>query len=154
MRQRVTKAFLWMAVLAAGPLVGAKLFDLIVLAGSWSADPPRSLALCPTEQRGPSIRASSSSRHRRFCSSRRSERSSVDSGALSDTQAVGVARRWVQLDWIRVAGGAAAFVAALCALTSPWPAQEAPRDPPLVRILLVTLILGVVAFVVWFVSNI
>lgn len=30
-RQSVTRAFLWLAVLVGGPLLGAKLFDLLVL---------------------------------------------------------------------------------------------------------------------------
>ncbi|NWG93256.1 MAG: DUF1772 domain-containing protein [Parvularculaceae bacterium] len=34
-------------MLATGPLVGAKIFDLLVLVGAWSADPPRSLRLLP-----------------------------------------------------------------------------------------------------------
>jgi hypothetical protein len=44
-RQSITRAFLCLAVLAGGPLLGAKLFDLIVLAGAWSAHPPASLAM-------------------------------------------------------------------------------------------------------------
>ncbi|MEQ1784779.1 MAG: DUF1772 domain-containing protein, partial [Hyphomonadaceae bacterium] len=47
MRATVGRGFLWLAVLVAGPLVGAKLFDLVVLAGAWSADPPSSLAMMP-----------------------------------------------------------------------------------------------------------
>lgn len=46
-RATITRIFLWLAVLVGGPLVGAKLFDLIVLAGAWSANPPRSLAMMP-----------------------------------------------------------------------------------------------------------
>ncbi|MBE1529783.1 hypothetical protein GGC65_004239 [Sphingopyxis sp. OAS728] len=46
-RQKVTRAFLWLAVLAGGPLLGAKLFDLLVLAGAWAASPPASLAMMP-----------------------------------------------------------------------------------------------------------
>ncbi len=46
-REVLTRAFLWLAVLVGGPLVGAKLFDLVVLAGAWSADPPASLAMMP-----------------------------------------------------------------------------------------------------------
>lgn len=46
-RASVTRAFLWLATLVGGPLVGAKLFDLLVLAGAWSADPPKSLAMMP-----------------------------------------------------------------------------------------------------------
>jgi hypothetical membrane protein len=46
-RERMTRAFLWLAVLVGGPLFGAKLFDLLVLAGAWSAHPPASLAMMP-----------------------------------------------------------------------------------------------------------
>jgi hypothetical protein len=73
--------------------------------------------------------------------------------ALTDAQSVEMARLWVQLDWIRVAGGAAAFVAALRALTLPWPQEIAPKDPPLVQALLLLALAGVAAFVVWFASN-
>ncbi|MEH3105082.1 MAG: hypothetical protein PGN12_14430 [Sphingomonas phyllosphaerae] len=46
-RRGITRAFLWLAVLAGGPLLGAKLFDLVVLAGAWSAHPAASLAMVP-----------------------------------------------------------------------------------------------------------
>ncbi len=46
-RAGITRMFLWLAVLVGGPLVGAKLFDLIVLAGAWAANPPQSLAMMP-----------------------------------------------------------------------------------------------------------
>lgn len=46
-RKGITRAFLWQAVLTGGPLLGAKLFDLVVLAGAWSTRPPASLAMMP-----------------------------------------------------------------------------------------------------------
>lgn len=46
-RKRVTRFFLWASVLMWGPLLGAKVFDLIVLAGAWSGSPPSSLRLLP-----------------------------------------------------------------------------------------------------------
>ena len=46
-RERLTKSLLWLAVLVGGPLLGAKLFDLLVLAGAWSANPPTSLGMMP-----------------------------------------------------------------------------------------------------------
>lgn len=46
-RARITRLFVWIMVLAMGPLVGAKLFDLLVLVGAWSASPPASLELLP-----------------------------------------------------------------------------------------------------------
>ncbi len=39
--------FLWVSVLGWGVALGAKLFDLIVVTGAWSAAPPRSLAFLP-----------------------------------------------------------------------------------------------------------
>jgi hypothetical protein len=47
MRQNFTRGFLWISVIAWGVLVGAKLFDLRVLVGAWSASPPESLSLLP-----------------------------------------------------------------------------------------------------------
>jgi hypothetical protein len=46
-RERLTRFFLWVSVLAWGVLLGAKLFDLRVLVGAWSASPPQSLSLLP-----------------------------------------------------------------------------------------------------------
>ncbi|HBS35482.1 MAG TPA: DUF1772 domain-containing protein [Parvularcula sp.] len=198
MRERATKAFLWLAVLAAGPLVGAKLFDLIVLAGAWSADPPRSLALLPYGAAWPVdtgaffIPSSAAlfiaslgallfgwrtpwSYRWLLCipalgifamlvltvlvfwpmnAALWGHASGAPGQTLSDAEAASMASRWVQLDWIRIAGGTAAFVAALRALTLPWPAQLALKDSVPVRILLAIALLGVASFIVWFVSNI
>jgi hypothetical protein len=41
------RLFLWISVFAWGIALGAKLFDLIVLAGAWSSAPPESLTLLP-----------------------------------------------------------------------------------------------------------
>jgi hypothetical protein len=46
-RERTTRGFLWVSVLAWGILLGAKIFDLRVLVGAWSAAPPESLHLLP-----------------------------------------------------------------------------------------------------------
>ena len=46
-RKTVTRVFLWISVLMWGPLLGAKIFDLVVLAGAWSGSPPESLRLLP-----------------------------------------------------------------------------------------------------------
>ena len=73
---------------------------------------------------------------------------------ISDAESIAMARQWVELDWVRVAGAAAAFVAALRALTLPWPTEVAPRDSLVVRLLLLAFLAGVAAFVIWFVSNI
>ena len=52
-RERLTRAFLWISVLAWGVLLGAKLFDLRVLVGAWSASPPQSLSMLPYGPRYP-----------------------------------------------------------------------------------------------------
>jgi len=52
-RARITRLLLWISVLAWGILLGGKLFDLRVLAGAWSANPPESLSLWPYGSRFP-----------------------------------------------------------------------------------------------------
>jgi len=52
-RIRLTRVFLWVSVLAWGIGVGAKLYDLRVVAGAWSAAPPESLTLLPYGPRFP-----------------------------------------------------------------------------------------------------
>ena len=47
------RTFLWISVLTLGIGLGARLFNLIVLAGAWSASPPGSLALLPYSSRFP-----------------------------------------------------------------------------------------------------
>lgn len=46
-RQSIVRGALWFAAIAWGVLLGAKVFDLVVLAGAWSAAPPASLRLLP-----------------------------------------------------------------------------------------------------------
>ena len=46
-RERLTRGFLWFSILGWGVGLGAKLFDLIVVATAWGAAPPVSLALMP-----------------------------------------------------------------------------------------------------------
>jgi hypothetical protein len=197
-RERATKAFLWLAALVSGPIVGAKLFDLVVLAGAWSADPPQSLAMMPYGRAWPVdtgvffIPFSAALLIASFGALVAGWRTpwryrwllcvpsigvfallvltvlvfwpmnaalwhhaiKSPQDALTDAQSVEMARLWVQLDWIRVAGGVAAFVAALRALTLPWPQEVAPKDPPLVQVLLLLALAAVAAFLVWFASNI
>ncbi len=43
--------FLWVSVIGWAVALGAKLFDLIVVTGAWSASPPRSLAFLPSGPR-------------------------------------------------------------------------------------------------------
>lgn len=47
LRQRLTRIFLWLSVTLGGIVLGAKYFDLRVLAGAWSHNPPESLRLLP-----------------------------------------------------------------------------------------------------------
>ena len=47
------RAFLWVAVIGFGIGLGAKLFDLLVLAKAWRAAPPASLAMLPYGPRFP-----------------------------------------------------------------------------------------------------
>jgi hypothetical protein len=72
---------------------------------------------------------------------------------ITDAQSIAMARRWVALDWVRVIGATAAFVAPLRALTLPWPKDVVSKDPTFVRATLIVALLGVAAFVAWFVSN-
>lgn len=196
-RKGITRAFLWLAVLAGGPLLGAKLFDLIVLAGAWSAHPPASLAMMPYGKAWPvdtgvffiplsaaMLVAGFGALIAGWCTPWRYRwliclpsigilllliltviafwpmnaalyyhgiGSPKDS--ITDAQSIAMAQRWVALDWVRVAGAAAAFVAPLWALTMPWPEEIAPKDPPIVRAVLAIALAGVAGFVVWFVSS-
>ena len=46
-RAQLTRGFLWFSVVGWGIGLGAKLFDLIVIARAWGAAPPTSLSLMP-----------------------------------------------------------------------------------------------------------
>jgi hypothetical protein len=46
-RIQLTRAFLWLATFAWAIGLGAKIFDLVVLAAAWGASPPASLKLYP-----------------------------------------------------------------------------------------------------------
>ncbi len=50
---RLMRFFLWASVIGWGIGLGAKLFDLLVVAGAWSASPPGSFALLPYGPRFP-----------------------------------------------------------------------------------------------------
>jgi hypothetical protein len=199
-RERTAKAFLRLAVLVGGPLLGAKLFDLLVLAGAWSARPPASLAMMPYGKAwkawpvdtgvffipfsaamliagfGALVAGWRTPWRYRWLLCMPSigilllliltvvafwpmNAALDDHGVgspkdtITDAQSIAMARRWVALDWIRVAGASAAFVAPLRALTIPWPQEIAPRDSPIVRTGLALALASVAAFVVWFVAN-
>ncbi|WP_375285853.1 anthrone oxygenase family protein [Sphingomonas sp.] len=196
-RARLTRAFLWLAVLAGGPLLGAKLFDLLVLAGAWSAHPPASLAMMPYGKAWPVdtgmffIPFSALMLVAGFGALIAGWRTpwryrwllclpsvgilllliltvgafwpmnaalyyhgvASPKDTITDAQSIAMARTWVTLDWIRVAGATAAFVAPLRALTTPWPSEVAPRDPIAVRLVLAIALAGVTVFLIWFVAN-
>jgi hypothetical protein len=197
LRQSVTRAFLWLAVLVGGPLLGAKLFDLVVLAGAWSARPPTSLVMMPYGKAWPVdtgtffIPFSAAMLVAGFGALTAGWRTpwryrwllclpslgilllliltvvsfwpmnaaldyhgiGLTEDTITDAQSIVMTQRWIVLDWVRVIGATAAFVAPLRALTTPWPQELAPADPPIVRILLALALAGVAAFVAWFVSN-
>jgi len=197
-RERIARVFLWMSVLVGGPLVGAKLFDLLVLAGAWSAHVPQSLAMMPYGKAWPVdtgvffipfsaamliggfgalIAGWKTPWGYRWLLCMPSAGMLVllvltvvefwpmnaalyyhglhsAKDTITDAQSVAMARRWVELDWVRVAGAAAAFVAALRALTRQWPADVVAKDPPVVRLALLLALTAVGLFVGWFVSNI
>jgi hypothetical protein len=196
-RERMTKACLWLAALAGGPLVGAKLFDLLVLAGAWSAHPPESLAMMPYGRAWPVDTGSffipfsaamlvagfgalaagwRTPWHYRWLLCLPSigilvlllltvvefwpmnaalyyhgVHSAKDT--ITDAQSIAMAQRWVRLDWVRVLGATAAFIAALRALVQPWPGEKAMEYSPVVRALLALALAAVIVFVVWFVSG-
>lgn len=52
-RERLVRAFLWLSVLGWAIGLGAKLYDLLVLASAWSAAPPASFELLPYGRRWP-----------------------------------------------------------------------------------------------------
>ena len=52
-RAQLTRGFLWFSVLGWGIGLGAKLFDLIVVARAWGDAPPTSLTLMPYGRRYP-----------------------------------------------------------------------------------------------------
>ncbi|MBB5717024.1 hypothetical protein FHS94_003898 [Sphingomonas aerophila] len=72
---------------------------------------------------------------------------------ITDAQSIVMAQRWIALDWVRVVGAAAAFVAPPRVLTAPWSQDTAPADPLVVRVVLALVLAGVATFVVWFVTN-
>ena len=197
-RRSITRAFLWLAVLVGGPLLGAKLFDLLVLAGAWSAHPPASLAMMPYGKAWPVdtgvffIPFSAAMMIAGFGALAAGWRTPWQyrwmlclpsigilllliltvvvfwpmnatlyyhgihspKDTITDAQSIVMAKQWVALDWLRILGATAAFVAPLRALTLPWPQNDAPKDPPVVRALLVLVLGGIAAFIVWFISNI
>jgi len=197
-REKLTKVFLTLAVLVGGPLLGAKLFDLVVLAGAWSADPPHSLAMMPYGKNWPVdtgvffIPFSAAMLLSTFGALLAGWKTpwryrwllcvpslgilalliltvlafwpmnaalwyhgiGSPKDTITDAESIAMARRWIVLDWLRVAGAMAAFAASLGALVRPWPTEVASRDPLWVRWALAALLIGVAAFALYFVMGI
>jgi len=197
-RERATRAFLWLAVLVGGPLVGAKLFDLLVLAGAWAGHPPQSLAMMPYGKAWPVdtgaffIPFSAAMLIAGFGALTAGWRTpwhyrwllcipsigvfglllltvvsfwpmnaalyyhDVHSArdTITDAESIVMAARWIELDWLRLVGATAAFVAALRALILPWPGTVTTKDPIIVRWLSTLALAGVAAFVLWFVVHV
>lgn len=196
-RKTVTRVFLWISVLMWGPLLGAKIFDLVVLAGAWSGSPPESLRLLPYGSDYPVntgdffIPSSATLLFATFGALVSGWRTPLKFRALLAVSAIAIfatlvltvvvfwplnfdlwnyatgspkatesvdeivakTRLWVTMDWVRVAAAGAGFIAALRAISLPYPETLAPKDPPLVRVLLVLALLAVAAFLVYFVMN-
>ena len=198
MARRLTRAFLWVSVLAGGILLGAKIFDLVVLAGAWSASPPESLRLLPYGSNypvdtgiffGPSSALLLISSVGAIISAWRSPlwfralltgtalsifaililtvlvfwpldlelwayAQDPTASAFSASQIVSKAESWVHLDWLRVAVATISLICSVRAISIPYPDNRIGRDHPAVRIVYAAGLLGVVGFVIFFVSNI
>lgn len=198
MRKHLTRFFVWVLVLTGGPILGAKLFDLLVLVGAWSRSPPASLHLLPYGPEFPvdtgeffiplsgaylfaSLAALASAwttplRYRALLvvaaigilanlvltvtvfwplnSALWAYASHSPKATQSVDEIVQMVRTWVRLDWVRVAVGALGFLCVTWALSIPYPEERAPADPPAVRIALIIGLIGVAAFLVYFVSHV
>lgn len=194
-RERWTRFFLWVCVLAWGILLGAKLFDLRVLVGAWSASPPESLGLLPYGPRYPvdtgeffipssaalllaSLGALVSGwktppRYRilllvsaamifgvliftvlafwprnaaLWAVAQHSPRAIQDPARV-----LAMVREWVRYDWGRIAMATVGYLAALRAISVPFPPLvEAAPTSLLVKLLYGTGIAAVIGFIVYF----
>jgi len=163
---QLTRGFLWFSVVGWSIGLGAKLFDLIVVAGAWGAAPPASLALMPYGPRYPMnpgdffqplsvlmvvgiLGALISGWKTRLeyriwlwlpvitfliiwiltptvfwpmirelyvASSVKNER--------SDAELIGLVRRWMIWDWLRVTLIATGFVSSVRAISIPFPRSD------------------------------
>ena len=52
-REKLTRGFLWFSIIGWAVALGGKLYDLVVVAGAWSASPPASFDLLPYGKRWP-----------------------------------------------------------------------------------------------------
>ncbi len=165
-RTHLTRAFLWTSVLSWGVALGAKLFDLMVLASAWSAAPPASLAFLPYGPHFPmdpgdffqplsvpmvvSILGAMIAGWKTPFEYRRwlwapviiflilwiitpilfwpmnGELYRAASGTIARTDAelVHLVRRWIILDWLRVALITIGFISAVKAISIPFPRTD------------------------------
>jgi hypothetical protein len=195
-RARLTRLFIWVSVLAWGILLGAKLFDLRVLVGAWSASPPASLKLLPYGSQypvdtGEFFIPSSAALLLASCGAlvsgwrtplkyrgwlavsavmifatliftvmyfwpRNAALWAVAKGTATALQDPAEIRKmvhdWVACDWLRVAMASVGFVAAVRAISVPFPVlREAAAPTPLgVKIVYGLGAAGVVLFVLYF----
>ena len=197
-RERVTRIFLWIQVVAWGALLGAKLFDLRVLVGAWSASPPESLSLMPygphypvdtgeffipssaallVATLGAVISGWKTPRKYRallivsaamiFATllftvlafwPRNAALWAAANGypnAMTDAEAIrAMVREWVRFDWLRIATGTVGYVAAIRAISVPYPAPvEGIRASLRLKIIYAVCIGAVLLFVFYFVSK-
>ena len=198
-RERVTRFLLWISVIEWGVLLGAKLFDLRVLVGAWSASPPESLSLLPYGPRYPvdtgeffipisatllltsfgalisGWKTPSHFRTLLFISAtiifailvftvvsfwpRNAALWAIATSspnAIKDTAAIlSMVREWVAYDWLRVAFGFVGYVAAIRAISIPFPAVVDSRPVSLGMKVLYGICIGIVLlFVVYFISKV
>ena len=195
-RERVTRTFLWISVIAWGILLGAKLFDLRVLVGAWSAAPPESLALLPygphfPVDTGEFFIPSSAALLLAACGALISgwktppkyrillllsavmifgtlvftvvafwprnaalwAAAQKSPNAIQDTAVIlAMVREWVMFDWLRVALATVGYVAAVRAISIPYPVAESGRTSRGVKILGGLCITAVLLFVIYFLS--
>lgn len=198
MRRQLTRALIWVSVLAWGTLVGAKLFDLVVLAGAWSASPPDSLALLPYGIHWPVdtgeffipssatlLLATSGAvlagwhtpmRYWIFLLvslatilatllltvtlfwPRNAALWAVSQHTLTLTpeEVRFMVREWIILDWLRVAAGGIGFLAAVKAISIPYPSDTvAQRTPtPTEKLFWIAAGILLLSFVIYFLSGI
>ena len=76
--------------------------------------------------------------------------------ALKEPEAIrALVHQWIALDWLRVAIGVVGYVAAIRAISIPYPANVDNRpSSPLMKAFYAVCIAGVLVFVVYFVMNI
>lgn len=198
-RKRLTRCFLWILVIAWGVLLGAKLFDLRVVVGAWSASPPESLRLLPY---GPSYPVDTgeffipssatlllASLGALICGwntppryrfllllsavmifstliftviefwPRNAALWAVANGsadASTDTEMIrAMVREWVAFDWLRIAMGTVGYIAAIRAISVPFPPPvEGVRTSPGLKLLYGACLGAVILFVIYFLLQI